>query len=76
MVRPIRSSSRKTPQVPQWGTRFALAMRTRGASGVVRKMPTGLPDCTRRVSSFSSSRSAATIASKASQLRAARPVPP
>ena len=51
-------------------------MRTRGACACVRKMPTGFPDWTRRVSSASSARSAATIASKASHERAAFPVPP
>ena len=40
-----------------------LEMRTRGASAWVRKTPTGLPDWTRRVSSFPSSRSERTMAS-------------
>ena len=44
--------------------------------GCVRKTATGLPDCTSSVSSCSSRRSVATIASKAGQLRAARPDPP
>ena len=48
-------------------------MSTRGASACVRNTPTGLPLCTSSVSSFSSARSAATIASNASQLRAALP---
>src|SRR5213596_1318421 len=39
-------------------------------------MPTGLPDCTSSVSSCSSDWSARTIASNASQLRAALPDPP
>src|SRR5438270_13133149 len=51
-------------------------MRTRGAHSCVRKMPTGLPLWTSRVSSCARLRSERTIASKASQLRAARPVPP
>src|SRR6267142_1462113 len=42
----------------------------------VRNLPTGLPDWTSSVSSLSSSRSERTIASNASQLLAARPVPP
>jgi len=32
---------------------MALLIRTRGAYGWVRKMPTGFPDWTRSVSSFS-----------------------
>ncbi len=51
-------------------------MRTRGAVVCVRNTPTGLPLWMSSVSSFSSLRSAATIASNASQLRAAFPVPP
>src|SRR5690606_33462608 len=51
-------------------------MRTRGAYGCVRNTATGFPDWTSIVSSSSSSRSVRTIASNASQLRAARPVPP
>ncbi len=51
-------------------------MRTRGAIAWVRRTPTGLPDWTRRVSSFSSLRRAATMASKACQVRAALPLPP
>ena len=51
-------------------------MSTRGAQRCVRKMPTGLPDCTSSVSSCSSDRSERTIASNAGQLRAARPDPP
>ena len=51
-------------------------MSTRGASEWVRKTPTGLPDWTSRVSSASSSRSAATIASYDSRFRAALPIPP
>jgi urocanate hydratase len=62
--------------VAQCGTRLALAISTRGASGVVRKTPTGLPDWTSSVSSSPNRRSSATMASKASQERAARPVPP
>ncbi len=30
------------------GTRRELAMSTRGASGWVRRIPTGLPDCTKK----------------------------
>ena len=57
-------------------TRLEFAIRTRGAHSLVRKTATGLPDWTRRVSSSSRRRSSLTIASKASQLRAALPVPP
>jgi hypothetical protein len=53
-----------------------LAISTRGASACVRNTPTGLPDCTSSVSSSSERRSAATIASKHSQLRARAPMPP
>jgi hypothetical protein len=55
---------------------MAFEIRTRGASGVVRNTPTGLPLWTSSVSSFSSRWSSRTMASNASQLRAARPVPP
>ena len=55
---------------------FELASKTRGASACVLKMPTGLPDWTSSVSSFSNDLSEATIASKQSQLRAAWPRPP
>ena len=51
-------------------------MSTRGAHSCVRNTPTGLPDCTSIVSSSASPRRVRTMASKASQLRAARPVPP
>src|SRR6516162_1414191 len=44
--------------------------------GMVRKTPTGFPDCTSKVSSASSLRSASTMRSNASQLRAARLMPP
>jgi hypothetical protein len=53
-----------------------FAISTRGASACVRKMPTGLPDCTHKVSSHSSARSDETMRSKLSQSRAARPMPP
>ena len=52
--------------------RSGRAATTRGCG----RRPTGLPDWTSRVSSSPSSRSDRTIASKASQERAARPVPP
>src|SRR5205807_5315607 len=51
-------------------------MRTRGACSCVLKTPTGLPDCTSKVSSFSRFFRLSTIARYAFQLRAARPVPP
>src|SRR5450756_636749 len=76
MVRPARGSSRKVSQLAHLPTRFELAIRTRGAHSCVRKTPTGLPDWTSSVSSFSRARSSRTMASKASQERAARPVPP
>src|SRR5450759_5149302 len=76
MVRPARSSSRKVSQLAHLPTRFELAIRTRGAHSCVRKTPTGLPDWTSSVSSFSKRRNSRTMASKASQERAARPVPP
>ena len=58
------------------GTSTELASSTRGAQLCVRMTPTGLPDWISSVSSASRSRSASTIASKQSQLRAALPVPP
>ena len=76
IISPLRSSSVKWSQFAQCGTRFELAMSTRGASTCVRKTPTGLPDCTSSVSSSPSDLSAATIRSKSSQVRAARPMPP
>src|SRR5260370_202743 len=76
MVSPWRSSSRNTSHVAQRGTRFALAIKTRGASGCVAKTPTGFPDCTSNVSSSPSVRSVRQIASNAAQSRAALPVPP
>ena len=51
-------------------------MSTRGAISCVWKTPTGLPDCTSRVSSSLRRRSVATMASKLSQSRAALPAPP
>ncbi len=53
-----------------------MAISTLGANSVVLKMPTGFPDWTISVSSFSSSFSDFTMASKAAQLLAALPVPP
>jgi MoxR-like ATPase len=58
------------------GTRLELAMRTRGAHSWVRSTPTGLPDWTSRVSSSPRVTRVRQMASNASQLRAARPVPP
>ncbi len=51
-------------------------MSTRGAASVVRKTATGLPLCTRSVSSARSRRSVATMSFSAWWFRAARPVPP
>jgi hypothetical protein len=76
MVRPAASSSRNVSQSAHFGTSMLFEIRTRGANEWVRKTATGLPDCTSSVSSSRRSRSEATIASNASQLRAARPVPP
>ena len=39
------------PRSPTPGTRFELAISTRGAHSCVRNTPTGLPDCTSSVSS-------------------------
>jgi hypothetical protein len=76
MIRPARSSSRNLSHVAQRPTRLLFAMSTRGALRCVRNTPTGLPLCTNSVSSSPRSRSSRTIASNASQLRAAFPVPP
>ncbi len=51
-------------------------MSTLGASVWVRNTPTGFPLCTSSVSSFSSRCNDLTIASNASQDRAAFPDPP
>ena len=51
-------------------------MSTRGAHSWVRITPTGFPDWTSSVSSPCRSSRLRTIASKAGQLRAARPEPP
>ena len=76
MAKPLASSSLKCSQLAQCGTKFELAINTRGASLWVLNTPTGLPDCTKRVSSSSSFLSVSTILSKHSQSRAARPIPP
>src|SRR5580700_5230522 len=76
MVSPCASSSRKTLQSAHFGTRFALAIKTRGARECVFHTATGLPLCTISVSSCFNRRRARTIASKASHERAARPLPP
>ncbi len=73
---PSPSRRRNSSMVAQRGTRFELAISTRGASAWLLKTATGLPDCTSRVSSSSRRRRAATMASKQSQLRAALPDPP
>src|SRR5207247_5195928 len=54
----------------------AFAMSTRGAHSCVRNTPTGLPDCTSRVSSDRRRESVARMRSKADHERAARPVAP
>ena len=76
MVSPAASSRQNSSQVAQAGTSSEFAMSTRGAISWVRVTPTGLPDCTSRVSSSRRSPRQATMASKQSQERAARPVPP
>jgi hypothetical protein len=58
------------------GTRFELAIKTRGAFSCVLNTPTGLPDCTSSVSSSLSSFKLARIWSNEAQSRAARPMPP
>ena len=63
MVRPSASRRRNSGQFAQSPTRLELAMSTRGAHSWVRKTPTGLPDCTSRVSSLSRVSSVRTIAS-------------
>src|SRR5438105_10206725 len=52
MMRPFFSRSRNTSHDAQRPTKFELAISTRGASGCVLNTPTGLPDCTSRVSSL------------------------
>ena len=69
-------AARNSSHVAQAGTRSEFAMSTRGASGWVFATPTGFPDCTSSVSSASSRSSSRRITANASQLRAARPVPP
>src|SRR3954451_2490171 len=71
MVRPSCSRRRNSSQLAQSGTRFELAISTRGAHSCVRMTPTGLPDCTSSVSSCSSVVSVRTSASKGLQLPAA-----
>ena len=56
---PAASSLRNCSQFAQSPTRLELAISTRGAHTWVRNTPTGLPDCTSMVSSFSRSRSVA-----------------
>ena len=50
LLRAVEFGPSSTSCPPGW----QLAIRTRGAYSCVRKTPTGLPDCTSRVSSFSS----------------------
>ncbi len=76
MVRPICSKRRNSSQVAQSPTKLEFANNTRGAHSCVRNTPTGLPDCTNIVSSGFMVRMVRNMASYASQLRAARPVPP
>src|SRR5665811_1293873 len=76
MVRPRCSRRRNSGQFAQSPTRLLLAMITRGAHSWVRITPTGRPDWTSMVSSFSSVVRVRTIASKDFQSRAALPVPP
>ena len=76
MISPSSSSLRNSSQLAQSPTRLEFAISTRGAHSWVFITPTGLPDCTSIVSSGSRSRSVASSASYASQVRAALPVPP
>src|SRR5689334_7599845 len=76
IMSPFLSSSLKCSQLAQAGTRLELASSTRGASACVGNTPTGLPDWISSVSLSFNSRSDFRMASKHSQLRAARPMPP
>ena len=76
MVRPAASSRQNVSQSAHFGTSMAFEIRTRGADGWVLNTPTGFPDWISRVSSPRRRRRALTIWWKASQLRAAFPVPP
>src|ERR1700760_485674 len=76
MIRPSSSSLRNSSQFAQSPTRLEFAISTRGAHSWVLMTPTGLPDCTSNVSSSAGSRSGASGASCAGQVRAALPVPP
>ena len=76
MMRPLASNSWKVSHVDHLGTRCELAISTLGARRWVLMTPTGLPDWTSSVSSFSNSRSDSMMASKHSQSLAALPVPP
>src|SRR5665647_2440800 len=69
MVRPRCSSLRNSGHVAQSPTRLLLAMITRGAHSWVRITPTGRPDWTSIVSSFSSVVRVRTIASFAAMVR-------
>jgi hypothetical protein len=62
--------------VAQAGTSIELEISTRGASSCVSKTPTAFPDWTSIVSFERSRLRVSTMVSNASQLRAARPVPP
>ena len=74
IVRPLRFELAEVlPRGPA-GTSIELAISTRGASAWVRNTPTGLPDCTSSVSSFSSARSAADDARRRTP-SCARPCP-
>ena len=53
-MRPLPSSSQKCSHVAHCGTSSEFAISTRGAPACVRNTPTGLPDWTSSVSSFSS----------------------
>jgi len=73
---PSREVRELLEQVDHFGTRWAFAMRTRGASRCVLKTATGFPLCTMRVSSSRRVWSVSTMRWNASQFRAALPVPP
>ena len=76
IISPFFSNSSKCFQLAQLGTSWLLLMSTRGASLCVFKMPTGLPLCMSKLSSFSNIFKPFMMLSNASKLRAALPRPP
>jgi hypothetical protein len=76
MNRPAASSSRNVSHVAHCGTRFELAISTRGACSCVSKTATGLPDWTSSVSVSPSVVSSRLIVARLVLSRAALPIPP